>query len=78
MNYVVGGSGLAGHEVLALGALRAGADCAKCHQCEQGKLLGAFAYTLRPIETPDVFKTNAPPALSSVTLSSITKGFIHP
>lgn len=33
---------------LAVGALRAGAACARCHDCEEGTLLGAFSYALIP------------------------------
>ncbi|MCI0380342.1 MAG: hypothetical protein L0215_22385 [Gemmataceae bacterium] len=29
-----------------LGALRASADCAKCHSVPEGELLGAFSYTM--------------------------------
>ena len=34
--------------VLVIGALRAKATCARCHECPEGTLLGAFSYTLRP------------------------------
>ena len=39
-------------ELLVFGALRAGKTCAACHQCEQGTLLGAFAYRLAPDGMP--------------------------
>lgn len=43
--------------LLVFGALRAGKTCAACHQCDQGTLLGAFAYHLAPAAmSPD----NAP------------------
>ena len=31
-----------------VGALRAKATCARCHECPEGTLLGAFSYTLMP------------------------------
>ncbi|MBI3874977.1 MAG: hypothetical protein HY300_03240 [Verrucomicrobia bacterium] len=34
--------------LLAVGALRAKTQCAECHQCKEGTLLGAFSYTLVP------------------------------
>jgi hypothetical protein len=37
-----------------LGAIRASQDCLKCHQCDEGKLLGAFSYILTrvaPLQT---------------------------
>lgn len=34
--------------LLAVGALRARAQCAECHDVKEGTLLGAFAYTLVP------------------------------
>ncbi len=34
--------------LLAVGALRAKASCAKCHEVAEGTLLGAFSYTLYP------------------------------
>lgn len=46
--------------VLAVGALRAKAQCAECHQVKEGALLGAFAYTLVP--------TNSTPATVLATL----------
>jgi hypothetical protein len=33
-----------------LGALRATGECVRCHQCDEGTLLGAFSYTLRPAQ----------------------------
>lgn len=39
-------------DLLVFGALRAGKTCAACHQCEQGTLLGAFAYRLGPAAMP--------------------------
>ena len=44
-------------DLLVFGALRAGKSCAACHQCEQGTLLGAFAYRL----TPDRLSTDNGP-----------------
>lgn len=32
-----------------VGALRAKATCARCHECPEGTLLGAFSYTLMPV-----------------------------
>ena len=32
----------------AVGALRANSNCAKCHGCAEGTLLGAFSYTMIP------------------------------
>jgi hypothetical protein len=51
-------------DLLVFGALRAGKTCAACHQCDQGTLLGAFAYHLAPAVTPP---DNSPgsPALRS-------------
>ena len=51
-------------ELLVFGALRASKTCAACHQCEQGTLLGAFAYRLAPDGMPS---DNGPasPALRS-------------
>jgi len=37
-----------GPDLFVVGALRAGRDCAACHQCREGTLLGAFAYSLSP------------------------------
>ena len=34
--------------LLVVGALRAKATCARCHECPEGTLLGAFSYTLMP------------------------------
>lgn len=34
--------------LLVVGALRAKATCARCHECPEGTLLGAFSYHLRP------------------------------
>jgi len=45
--------------LLVVGALRAGRDCAACHQCKEGTLLGAFAYSLTPLPPPTPY---APPA----------------
>ena len=44
--------------LLAVGALRARTECAQCHQCKEGTLLGAFSYQLVP-------KNAAPPILLS-------------
>jgi len=38
--------------LLVFGALRAGKTCAACHQCDEGTLLGAFAYRLAPAAMP--------------------------
>ncbi len=37
-----------GPGLLVVGALRAKATCARCHECPEGTLLGAFSYHLRP------------------------------
>ena len=37
--------------LLAVGALRARLECAQCHQCKEGTLLGAFSYRLVPTNT---------------------------
>lgn len=37
--------------VRVVGAMRATAGCAKCHEVPQGTLLGAFSYTLVPADT---------------------------
>ena len=63
------GRSLVREEWLALGALRAGRDCAACHQCEQGRLLGAFTYTFTLIEMPEA-ATNAPPLRGRQLLSA--------
>ncbi len=47
--------------MLAVGALRATAKCAECHQVPEGTLLGAFAYTL-------VSTNGVAPALSMVAV----------
>ncbi|HEU0010614.1 MAG TPA: hypothetical protein VFT34_12430 [Verrucomicrobiae bacterium] len=39
-------------DLLVFGALRAGKTCAACHQCDEGTLLGAFAYRLAPAAMP--------------------------
>jgi hypothetical protein len=56
---VVGGPNAAAptQPLLALGALRATANCCSCHGGTEGKLLGAFSYVLT------VSPTNAPGAL---------------
>lgn len=46
--------------LLAVGALRAKASCAKCHEVAEGTLLGAFSYTLYP--TGAVAAQNVPAA----------------
>jgi hypothetical protein len=53
-------------DLLVLGALRAGASCAQCHQCKEGTLLGAFAYTLTPLAVPADAGTNSPSSRSNV------------
>ena len=40
--------------LLALGALRARTECAQCHQCAVGTLLGAFSYRLVPLDAPAI------------------------
>ena len=35
-----------------VGAVRAIADCLKCHDAKEGELLGAFSYPLVPVEAP--------------------------
>lgn len=51
-------------DLLVVGALRADTSCAKCHQCDEGRLLGAFTYTLKPIGKPAAVATNLPAILS--------------
>ncbi len=41
-----------GHCVLAMGALRAQANCTKCHEVRRGALLGAFSYEFLGNATP--------------------------
>jgi hypothetical protein len=36
--------------ILMLGAVRAAADCLRCHEGNRGKLLGAFSYELTPMD----------------------------
>ncbi len=38
--------------LVAIGALRANSDCAKCHGVKEGTLLGAFSYQLIPKPAP--------------------------
>jgi len=38
-------------DLLVVGALRASESCANCHGCAKGTLLGAFTYTLKPVES---------------------------
>ncbi len=52
--------------LLVYGALRAGKTCAACHQCGEGALLGAFAYTLTPVATDGGGGTNTIPVLSKL------------
>jgi hypothetical protein len=40
--------------MIAVGALRANSDCARCHGVEEGTLLGAFSYQLIPKATPSL------------------------
>jgi hypothetical protein len=54
----------------ALGAIRAGSQCAKCHACENDSLLGAFSYQLTLLAKPPGPATNPPPAESQTTLKS--------
>ena len=37
-------------EARMLGALRSARQCVECHGGQRGDLLGAFSYTLRPVE----------------------------
>lgn len=48
--------------LLVVGALRAGANCASCHGCAEGTLLGAFSYvlTLPATNAPAVPPMEAP------------------
>ena len=39
-------------QLLVLAPIHAKADCAKCHKCEEGKLLGAFSYAFTRIDPP--------------------------
>lgn len=47
--------------LLAVGAMRAGTGCARCHGCAEGALLGAFSYMLVPLSPP----RTAPPRLAA-------------
>ena len=47
-------------DLLVFGALRAGKTCAACHQCDQGTLLGAFAFRLAPTAMPPDNGPNSP------------------
>ena len=53
-------------DLLVFGALRAGKTCAACHQCEQGTLLGAFAYRLAPAVIPSDSDPNSPTLRSNL------------
>lgn len=53
---------------LVVGALRANADCARCHGCEEGTLLGAFSYALIPTGTRPLLEKLNP--LAAVPASS--------
>ena len=39
-------------QLLVLAPIHAKADCAKCHKCEEGKLLGAFSYAFTRLDSP--------------------------
>jgi hypothetical protein len=43
--------GESAEQVRMVGALRAARQCAECHGCERGALLGAFSYWLRKVPT---------------------------
>ena len=60
--------------LLVVGALRAGRDCAACHQCKEGTLLGAFAYSLTPLPVPAAPNAQATPSNRVAWLSSSTSG----
>ena len=47
--------------VRVLGAIRAQNECIRCHGGEQGDLLGAFSYTLRPARYVDPHRAAPPP-----------------
>jgi hypothetical protein len=51
-------------DLLVVGALRASASCAKCHQCAEGQLLGAFTFMLKPISVLPGGTTNSQFTLS--------------
>jgi hypothetical protein len=53
-------------DLLVFGALRAGKTCAACHQCDQGTLLGAFAYRLAPAAMPPDTGPNSPALRSNL------------
>ena len=53
-------------ELLVYGALRAGKTCAACHQCDQGTLLGAFAYHLAPVANSPDNSPNSPSLRSNL------------
>jgi hypothetical protein len=53
-------------DLLVFGPLRAGRTCASCHQCNEGTLLGAFAYTLTPMGRPADAATNSPVATAKL------------
>ena len=39
-------------QLLVLAPIHATGDCAKCHKCEEGKILGAFSYAFTRIDAP--------------------------
>ena len=45
-----------------VGAVRATADCLKCHEAKEGQLLGAFSYPLVPVEPAADGDAHAPAA----------------
>ncbi len=66
-NNVVGG-------LAVVGALRAKAQCAECHQVREGTLLGAFSYTLVPANPAK----RTEPSLTSINLRGIQFGSVPP
>ncbi len=49
----------------AIGAMRAEAACARCHECAVGTLLGAFSYTLFPKPAADVLLKLVSPRMTT-------------
>ncbi len=68
--------------LMVLAPIHAKADCAKCHKCEEGKLLGAFSYALARVdpsgESPKAVPTTTQPSkvpiASSDTPTNTVKG----
>ncbi len=59
-------------DLLVFGALRAGKTCAACHQCDQGTLLGAFAYHLAPAVMPPDNSPSSPALRSNLVARLFT------